>query len=119
MRKQFTTYLSILILTLLSFQPSKAEFSAVPNEVESVEVVEVVDVYPNPASDYVYLKFNDAVATKATIELRSVIGNKMQVDYFVEDSHLIKIDINNIPVGHYYAIIKVGSENTIKKFIKR
>jgi len=49
----------------------------------------------------------------------SIIGNKMKITHDKLDSGLYKIDLSNIPVGHYYVLLTIDSQKSLKKFIKQ
>jgi len=81
--------------------------------------IEFVELYPNPATDYVFIKFKNEIPADLTIELRSLIGNKIKIKVNTENANTKKIDISQIPAGHYFLLITNKGTKTIKKFIKR
>ena len=80
---------------------------------------QLVDVYPNPAVDNIFLKFQDPIAQKVSLEIRSFIGNKLDASFSIENADLLKVDISNLAAGHYYVIITLDGDKTLKKFIKK
>jgi putative heme iron utilization protein len=88
--------------------------------VEIVNALNSADVYPNPADDHIYLKINEqGITTDIKIEVMSIIGNKMQVSSDKIESGLYKINLKNVPSGHYYVMLTIDSEKSLKKFLKR
>ena len=77
-------------------------------------------IYPNPASDRIYLKFSDLIKGTSTIELYSVSGVLLQ-QYSVQDrSRDLEIPLREIGAGVYF--IKCSNELsgalTTHRFIK-
>lgn len=119
MKKNLLTY-CLIIASLFAVSANGNSISSVtpPPSVQS-DVVEFVDVYPNPAIDDLFLKFKNPVANDVGVEIRTFIGNQMSANFIIESSNLIKINISELPAGHYYVIISKDDEKTLKKFIKR
>jgi hypothetical protein len=85
-----------------------------------VEILNKAEVYPNPAEDHIFLKIKELESLSTIkIEVMSIIGTKMKVTHEKIDSGLYKIDLSNIPTGHYYLLLTVDSEKSLKKFLKK
>ncbi|WP_375581034.1 T9SS type A sorting domain-containing protein [Marivirga tractuosa] len=116
---------NILIITFLSFnffnsEAEKLEPTAYKANVEILKVLNTAEVYPNPAEEYIYLKINDKdLSSNIKIEVMSIIGNKMNVSNEKIESGLYKINLKNIPGGHYYLMLSIDSEKSLKKFLKK
>ncbi|WP_296618711.1 T9SS type A sorting domain-containing protein [Marivirga sp.] len=117
--------INILILTFFSFNISIAESDKInsigkKDNVEIVRALKTAEVYPNPAEDYIYLKINDQkLSSDIQIEVMSIIGNKMNISSEKIKSGLYKINLTNIPSGHYYVMLTLDSEKSLKKFLKK
>ncbi len=83
------------------------------------EIIEKLDVYPNPADDYIYVKLEKGVKQEIKLEVMSFIGNKMNASSEKIEDDLYKLSLRNIPSGHYYVIISYGSTKEMKKFLKQ
>jgi hypothetical protein len=66
----------------------------------------------------VFVKFDEHIANDASIEVRSFIGNKMTVESELQSTDLIKLNIADIPAGHYYIVITIDGASSLKKFVK-
>jgi len=119
------TILNLFFLSIFTFNISIAEVENrnsvfKTNDVEISSILNKAEVYPNPAEDYIYLKINDSnLSSDVKIEVMSIIGNKMKITHDKLDSGLYKIDLSNIPVGHYYVLLTIDSQKSLKKFIKQ
>ncbi|SMG39668.1 Por secretion system C-terminal sorting domain-containing protein [Marivirga sericea] len=117
--------INILVLTIFCFNlfNAKAAINDPTGKSDNVEIVKALhsaEVYPNPANDYIYLKINDkAFSADVKIEVMSIIGNKMTVSNDRIESGLYKINLKNIPSGHYYVMVTIDSEKSLKKFVKK
>lgn len=90
------------------------------NKIKTTEILKKADVYPNPAEDYIFLKIEELDDNSdIEIEVMSIIGNKMKISHEQVESGLYKIDLSNIPVGHYYVMLTIDTEKSLKKFLKK
>jgi hypothetical protein len=117
---------NILLLIFLSFSllAVKAEnpYSVVSkaSDIEIVKLLNEAEVYPNPAEDYIYVKISDqSISAKMKIEVMSIIGTKMKISHEKIDAGLYKISLKDIPTGHYYVMLTIDSDKSLKKFIKK
>ncbi|MBK6263788.1 T9SS type A sorting domain-containing protein [Marivirga sp. S37H4] len=130
MKKIILTYLfTFALITHLSVQDSYSKI--VPysgnevakqkialNQNSNIEILKI-EAYPNPAEEYIYIKFKEQGGQKVQIDVMSFIGNKMNVSSERIESGLYKLNLRNIASGHYYALVTVGNEKHIKKFLKQ
>jgi hypothetical protein len=83
--------------------------------------VKFVQVYPNPAVDYLSLKFESAVAKTSKVEIHSIIGSAIEVEQEIIDEFEIRVKVKDLPVGYYVIAVHDPMNNTrgIYKFLKR
>lgn len=99
---------------------NSADKEIVAKDIKVAEILDKADVYPNPAEDHIFLKISDIKSvSNIKLEVMSIIGTKMKVTHEKIDSGLYKIDLSNIPAGHYYLLLTVDSEKSLKKFLKK
>lgn len=79
---------------------------------QNIEAGEV-DIYPNPAKDYIYISGmgNDRINVKVV----DVSGNK-QIDKAININE--KIDISKLSKGVYFVIVGTPDHRVIRKFVK-
>lgn len=113
--------ISFIILTLSSgVRAKEANKEIVTKDAAVAEILNKADVYPNPAEDHIFLKISEFESiSNIKIEVMSIIGTKMKVTHEKIDSGLFKIDLSDIPTGHYYLLLTVDSEKSLKKFLKK
>ncbi len=99
-----------------SFAQLKDEsFVGHPDQLKSVQV------YPNPAIEFISVKFDFPIASKTKVVVHNIIGNEITPDIEVIDEFEIKLKVKDLPDGYYFLAIQnlhTGSK-TIHKFLKR
>jgi len=80
-----------------------------------------VQVFPNPAIDFVNIRFENPNAKSASVALHNIIGNEIAIEAEVLDDHHIHLKIKDLPTGYYLITVKQGESNSrsILKFLKR
>lgn len=84
-----------------------------------------VQIYPNPATEYLIVKLNDFPAEKARLSLHTIIGNQMDIETEItEDSNnekVIRVKVKDLASGYYLLAVK-DDESKFRgtyKFLKR
>jgi len=110
-------FLSALILAITHFAWAQGPESVAFGPSDPVKTVKL---FPNPAVDYVSLKFEQPVAKLVTLEVHSIIGNLLEVETEVIDDFEVRIKVKELPTGYYLLDVKnaVNHRGTYK-FLKR
>jgi hypothetical protein len=80
-----------------------------------------VSIFPNPAIEFLNVKFDEPIAKKARLTVHNVIGNIVEVESETIDEHEIRLRVKDLPVGYYLLAVRDEESNnrgTIK-FLKR
>jgi len=80
-----------------------------------------VNISPNPAVEYLSVKFENPIAKKAKLTVHNVIGNAVEVEAETIDEFEIRLRVKDLPVGYYLLAVRdeeSNSRSTIK-FLKR
>lgn len=96
----------------------KEESSATPLQ---YDFSRTVSIFPNPAVEYLNIKFEDPIARKTKIAVHNIIGNVLDVESEMIDEHEIRLKVKDLPVGYYLLALRdedSNSKSTIK-FLKR
>ncbi len=116
-RKLFLGLLSVLISASITFGQAKEEvfFQRTPDPIKSVAI------YPNPATEFVSVKFETPIAKKIKISVHNVIGNVMELERETLDEYEIKIKVKDLATGYYLISVKDENSNlsSTYKFLKR
>ncbi len=83
--------------------------------------VKSVQIYPNPATDYVTIKFESAVARTSKLAFHSIIGSSIELEQESIDDFEIRVKVKDLPVGYYIIVIHDPQNNSraIYKFLKK
>lgn len=116
-KKFFFAYSFFMMTIMVSMGQVKEEafFHRTPDPIKSVEI------FPNPATEFVNVKFTTPIANTIKLSLHNVIGNTMELETEILDEHVIKIRVKDLATGYYLITVKderLNISNTYK-FIKR
>ena len=80
-----------------------------------------VQVYPNPATDYVTVKFETPIAKTSKLAFHSIIGSSLDLEQEAIDDFEIRVKVKDLPVGYYIIAVHDPQNNSraIYKFLKR
>ncbi len=110
---------SILITLFLAENFSESGFSMVKNDPSIEKENENVQIYPNPAKDFIYVSTKNNVQIKRIIVF-NIVGNKI-LDYSPKQSHNRKkqLNVSRLASGKYFVKVLL-SDNTqeMKHLIK-
>lgn len=80
-----------------------------------------VTIYPNPASEYIYIELKDLPVEKVELTVHNIIGNPMDVEKQIDGERVIRVTVKDLAAGYYLIAIK-DDESHFKgtyKFLKR
>jgi hypothetical protein len=82
------------------------------------EIAPELSVYPNPANQQATLSFNSTTTSAATIEVYSVLGEKMisMSTEVVNGANKVVIDFSNLAAGQYIARVSMDATVLNVKF---
>lgn len=88
---------------------------------ETGQLDRLVQLFPNPATEYLSVKLPTPNAASAKLAMHSVIGNVLNLDREVVDDYEVRIRVKDLPSGYYFLSIK-DEESGLRatyKFLKR
>ncbi len=80
-----------------------------------------IELFPNPAVDYVIVQITNNELRNPEIELRSMIGNQLRVDVEKISNDKYRVPLKDFASGYYFLIVKDEYSRFKKavKFLKR
>ena len=121
-------YFTILLLIFL-IQPSPGQDipldgskSELPKlKKESLQIETEVELYPNPANDFLTITLVNSQLKDVKFEIYNIIGNKLKLELDVINSDSYKINVKEYHSGYYLLIIKdpISRYNKAFKFRKQ
>lgn len=87
----------------------------------STDPVKTVQIFPNPSTEFVHVKFETPYAKKVKLSVHNILGNVMDVEQELMDEHEIRLKVKDLPSGYYLVSIKDerGNAGSTFKFLKR
>ena len=87
----------------------------------STDPVKAIHLFPNPAVDFVSVRFETPQAKTAKVSLHNIIGNELQVETEIFDEYEIHLKIKDLPTGYYLITVNPGegAPRSVHKFLKR
>ena len=102
------TKLIILSLALVLTTALKAQqvtsASTVVSQVSPQE--NIIDVYPNPAVEYIQVQITNSTLENIEFELHSIIGNMMSIEVIDLGQGKYRIPVKNFATGYYFVVVK-------------
>ena len=117
-RKLLLAFTCILLTAIVSMGQMKDE---VLFHQRTGDPIKSVSIFPNPAVEFVHVKFEAPIAKQVRLTLHNVIGNVMELESEVIDEHEIKIRVKELATGYYLISVKDQEINlsSTYKFLKR
>ena len=88
---------------------------------ETIIKEQTVKIYPNPASETVYVKLSLERPSEVSVELYSLTGMKLrsarEKDIISPGNHLINLNLNGLSTGTYIIHLKINGSSTTKLLV--
>jgi hypothetical protein len=112
------TYSSANAIITQGFQQNHKFIPVSISDIESAS--SDVNIYPNPANDYLFIRFSDSQAlnpasSEVTVSIHSLIGGEITTSTQQLSGPLLKLDLNGLAPSTYILIIT--GENYRKSFV--
>lgn len=114
----------IIALLILSFFVAQRSLGQIRDESsfhDKGDPVKSIQLFPNPATDYLTIRFELPRAKKIKLALNTIIGNSLEVESDVVDDYELRVKVRDLPSGYYLLAIHDGEANSHNtyKFLKR
>jgi len=100
-------------------QGTQSDFPAFGNA--SLELENRIEIYPNPAVEYINVEIRESKLTNTRLVLHNIIGNQIEIVPEKINDSKYRIDVKDLPPGYYLLSIKDPGIEFSKtfKFLKR
>ncbi|MGC4023591.1 MAG: T9SS type A sorting domain-containing protein [Cyclobacteriaceae bacterium] len=90
-------------------------------EGRQIDPAKSAQVYPNPAVDFITLKFESPIAKNAKLAFHTIIGTSIELEQEAIDDFEIRIKVKDLSAGYYIIGVNDSQSNTrgIYKFLKK
>ncbi len=115
--------LVFVIVLASTAQWAMGQITSRPADFMSTETTpeKAVNIYPNPATEWVDIEFRELPAEKVQLVVHNIIGNPIEVEKEIKSEHIIRVHVKELAAGYYLIAIK-DDESQFKgtyKFLKR
>ena len=88
---------------------------------EKADLSKSIQLYPNPAVDYLNVKLDALKASEAKITLHNIIGNELKIEVEQVNEHQVRIRVKELAAGYYLLAIQdeAARYRGTFKFLKR
>lgn len=108
LKKTIWTVVCLLVAFTLKAQTT-ASASQNPEQlifdVASLEKANHIEIYPNPSIDFIVVEIKNSELSLPEIEVRSVIGNKLDVSVEEFGHDKFKINVKDFAAGYYFVVV--------------
>ena len=83
---------------------------------------ELLNIYPNPATNQITMGFELAETKNTSIEIKNILGQTVKTingSAFLKGTNKIEIDVSDLTSGLYFVQLQSGNKLVNKKFIKQ
>lgn len=86
------------------------------NPFEQGQQINKIDIYPNPAVEYLIVQVSNSRMQKVEFEMHSIIGNLMTVQVQDMGDGRYRIPVESLATGYYFLIVKDEASRFKKAF---
>jgi len=113
---------TIVVLALtagISFGQDQGDFLEFSDA--SLEVKNRIELYPNPATEYITVEIKESELINTFFVLHNIIGNSIKIQPEKLSENKYRIEVRDLPAGYYLLSVKDPATkfNKTYKFLKR
>ncbi len=94
-----------LILAFSAFGQDSNE-QAVGSAFSGISQENKIDIYPNPAVEFLVVQVSNSTLENIEFELHSIIGNQMSINIQDLGQGKFRIPVDNFATGYYFLVVK-------------
>lgn len=99
-------FMGIFLAGAVLWPLSAQEDSMKANLADSSAPKQSIELYPNPASDFITLTLPARTAQAVEIEVFNIIGNKIRAEVEELDARQYKISVKDFNPGYYLIVVR-------------
>lgn len=84
-------------------------------KVEKLNIEELINIYPNPVSDALYIEVDDEYSDEMSLQVYDIFGREMNIRQENEVFGPVKLILNDVSSGIYFVKINIGDQSVSKK----
>lgn len=110
-------FLLMLLLAATVAVAQQKEELAQPERV----FIKAVTLFPNPATDYLSVKFEEPHARAMHVVVHNIVGNVLAIETELVDAYEVRVRVKELPAGYYFLALRdeQTQAKSTYKFLKR
>ena len=111
-----SVFLALSAITFAIAQSSSAR--GIP---EQFDLSKEVQVFPNPAIEYVHVRLESVKAEKVKVTLHNILGSEVPAETELVSEHELKVWVKELSAGYYFLALKEEQSglHRIYKIVKK
>jgi hypothetical protein len=91
------------------------------NQQASLDIRNQIEVYPNPAVEFLIVEIQNSELINTQFEMHSLIGNEITIDPEEIGYNLYRIPVKSFATGYYFLVVKdeISRYKKAFKFLKK
>ncbi len=73
---------------------------------QSLSAENRLEVYPNPAVEFIIIEFENSSLENVEFEMHSIIGNRIEISYETLSQDKYRIPVKELASGYYFLVVK-------------
>lgn len=113
--------LVFVVLLFSAFRLSMAQSQPEPPVSQEINLTKSVHLFPNPATEDVFVELDHFPAENVSLTVHNIIGNELEVETEIVSDYLIRVRVKDLASGYYLLAVK-DEESKFRgtyKFLKR
>ena len=86
-----------------------------PVGIEDFSFLEKIQIYPNPTSDFIFVKMPNQIEEDLEFSITNTLGQELSNFFMEKNNEGFQIDMSRFDTGIYFLKIKKGEEERIRK----
>lgn len=114
-------YMITLLAILLGSFGVRAQSPLDFSQPERLDLAKSVQIYPNPAVEYVHVRLEHVKVADVKVALHNIIGNEIKIESEPMDEYTLRVKVKDLDAGYY--LISLNEDRAkfkgVYKFLKR
>jgi hypothetical protein len=110
-------FIGVLSSASIGFATAQSEGVNIDKTATNNQQLSKIELYPNPAVDYIMIEIFESGISNIQFELRSMIGNRIEVEFEEIELNKYRIQLEDFASGYYFLVIR-DDFNRYKKAYK-
>jgi hypothetical protein len=114
--------LKTIVIVMIGLLSAQIVLGQVKDEgFSGIYPVRTVQVYPNPTTEFLTVKFESPVAKKSKFMIHNIIGNEIELEPEAIDEYEVRIRVKDLHEGYYFLTVQNehATSKSTYKFLKR